>query len=784
MNGIGSAALRKEDEKFLRGQGRFVSDISYPGQLHAVFVRSPHAHADIVSINAEAAADMPGVAAVLTDGDMEAVGPLPPMWIVSNSDGSPMKQPPRRPLASGRARHVGEPVALVVAETALQAADAAEAVTVDYNPRPAVADAAEALREGSPLVHDEAPGNEAYTWGRGDADAASAALAAAPHVVELEIVNNRLACAALEARACLAVHDASTDVTTMYDATQAPHLIRRSVTEALGLRPNRVRVVSPDVGGGFGTKGKHYPEETVLVWAARRLGRPLRWISGRSEAFCSDAQARDHLTHASLGFDDEGNFLGLRVRTVANIGAHISTFGAAIPASIYSALLAGVYRTPAIYVEITGAFTNTVPTDAYRGAGRPEACYVLERLADEAARELKRDRAEIRRRNLIPSSAMPYATPIGPTYDCGDFPAILNRLLDAGDWAGFEARRTESDARGMLRGIGLAVYVETSGVAPSRLAGMLGARVGFFESAEIRVDAEGGVQVLAGTHNHGQGHETTYAQIVATRLGLPFEAVRVTEGDTDAVPMGTGTFGSRSIAVGGSAFAAAADKIVVKGRRIAAELMEAAPEDLTFEDGVYRVAGTDRSVSLAEVAKTANLAHGLPVGVEPGLNESAFYDPPNFAYSNGGHLCEVEIDPETGRMEILRYLTVDDIGTVINPTIVEGQIHGGLAQGIGQAATERCAYDPASGQLLSASFMDYCVPRADDLVTFEGEFDESQPCTHNPLGAKGCGESGSIGAPAAVVGAALDALSRLGVGDLAMPLTPYAIWRAVSERAA
>ena len=784
MNGIGDVALRREDEKFLRGRGRFVSDISYPGQLHAVFVRSPHAHADIASIDAEAAAAMPGVAAVLTDSDMKSVGSLPAMWVVSNSDGSPMKQPPRRPLASDRVRHVGEPVALVAAETALQAADAAEAVTVDYEPRPAVTDAGEALREGSPLVHEEAPGNEAYTWGRGDAGAASDALASAPHVVELEIVNNRLACAALEARACLAIHDPSTDVTTLYDATQAPHLIRRSVTEALGLRPNRVRVVSPDVGGGFGTKGKHYPEETVLVWAARRLGRPLRWMSGRSEAFCSDTQARDHLTHASLGFDEDGNFLGLRVRTLANIGAHISTFGAAIPASIYSALLAGVYRTPAIYVEITGAFTNTVPTDAYRGAGRPEACYVLERLADEVARRLKRDRAEIRRRNLIPASAMPYATPIGPTYDCGDFPAILDRLLDAGDWAGFEARRTESNARGVLRGIGLAVYVETSGVAPSRLAGMLGARVGFFESAEIRIDAEGGVQVLVGTHNHGQGHETTYAQIVATRLGLPFEAVRVTEGDTDAVPMGTGTFGSRSIAVGGSAIATAADKIVAKGRRIAAELMEAAPEDLTFEDGVYRVAGTDRSVSLAEVAKTANLAHGLPLGVEPGLNESAFYDPPNFAYSNGGHLCEVEIDPETGCMEILRYLTVDDIGTVINPMIVEGQIHGGLAQGIGQAATERCAYDPASGQILSASFMDYCVPRADDLVAFEGEFDESQPCTHNPLGAKGCGESGSIGAPAAVVGAALDALSCLGISDLAMPLTPYAVWRAVSERAA
>jgi carbon-monoxide dehydrogenase large subunit len=778
---IGQEVLRKEDRKFLIGKGRFVDDMHLPGELHAIFVRSPHAHADIAAMDISAAKGMQGVVAILTGTDMEAdaIGHIPFMWIMNDSDGSPMKQPPRWGLARGRVRHVGEPVAVVIADTAANAADAADCIAVDYTSLPAVTNSRASLAAGAPQIHDEAPDNRIFSTGRGDAAAVDTAIANAPIVIELELVNNRIACAAIEARACLAIHDPVADTTTLYDATQAPHLIRRSVTEALGIPPAKLRVVAPDVGGGFGTKGKHYPEETIVVWAARRIGRPVRWISTRSEAFISDTQARDHLTTATLALDNNGIFLGLRVNTLANMGAYISTFGASIPGAIYSALLAGVYRTPAVYVEVTGVLTNTVPTDAYRGAGRPEACYVLERLADAAARKLGMDRAEIRRRNLIPANAMPYTTPIGPTYDTGDFPNIMEKLLIAADWNGFSARRAESGKSGKFRGIGLAMYVETSGVAPSKLAGMMGARIGFFESAEIRIDGDGGVQLLAGTHNHGQGHDTTYAQIIASKLGLSFDAVTVVEGDTEKVQMGTGTFGSRSIAVGGSAISMAADKIIEKGRKIAAHLMEAAEEDVGFADGIYAISGTDRKMSLAEIADVANLGHVLPPGVEPGLNESAFYDPSNFAYSNGGHVVEIEIDPDTGCIELQRYYVVDDIGTVINPMIVHAQIHGGLAQGIGQALTESAAYDPDSGQILSGSFMDYSIPRADDLINFKGELDESQPCTHNPLGAKGCGESGSIGSPAALVGAVLNALEPIGVTDIEMPLTPLRIWQAM-----
>ncbi|MGB0631574.1 MAG: xanthine dehydrogenase family protein molybdopterin-binding subunit [Alphaproteobacteria bacterium] len=780
---IGDDVLRKEDRKFLLGKGRYVGDIRYPGELHAIFVRSTHAHAELRDIDTGAAEQMPGVVAVLTGADLHAdgVGTIPFMWTMSNADGTPMAQPPRWGLARERVRHVGEAVAVVIAGSVAEAQDAADSIMVDYAPLEAVVSSKEALEDGAPQLHAEAPGNRIYSWGRGDAEAADQAVSQAPHSVSLDIVNNRIACAAIEPRVCLAVPDPVGDTTTLYNATQAPHLIRKSVTDALGIPPGDLRVVAPDVGGGFGTKGKHYPEETVLVWACRRLGRPIRWTSSRSEAFMTDTQARDHLTTATLGFDDDGIFLGLKVDTLANVGAYISTFGASIPGAIYSALLAGVYRTPAVYVGVTTVFTNTVPTDAYRGAGRPEACYVLERLADAAAKKLGMDRAEIRRRNLIPVEAMPYATPIGPVYDSGDFPNIMEKLLAAADWNGFDARRQESEARGKLRGIGLAMYVETSGVAPSKLAGMMGAKIGFFESAEIRIDVEGGVLVLAGTHNHGQGHDTTYAQIIADRLGLPFEHVSVVEGDTGVVQMGTGTFGSRSIAVGGSAIAVAADKVIKKGRRIAAHLLEAAEEDVSFADGTYSIAGTDREISIGDIARAANLGHVLPDGVEPGLNESAFYDPSNFAYSNGGHVLEIEIDPDTGVIDFQRYYVVDDIGTVINPMIVHAQIHGGLAQGIGQALMESAAYDPDSGQILAGSFLDYGIPRADDLIDFEGELDESQPCTHNPLGAKGCGESGSIGSPAALVGAVLDALGPMGVDDIDMPLTPLCVWNAIQK---
>jgi carbon-monoxide dehydrogenase large subunit len=737
---IGAALRRVEDGRFLTGAGRFIDDLSFPGELHCAFVRSTHPHARIVSIV------VPDGLTSVTGQDManDNVRPMRAGWVLPG-----MAEPPRYALARDTVRHVGEPVAAVFAQTRDLAEDAAERVQVEYDPLP--------------LIDNQA----CFRWERGDLAAVNAGFAKAAHHVGIELVNNRVCGAAIEARGIVATPDA------LYCATQAPHHIRHYVCEELGLPENALRVVSPDMGGGFGYKGKHYPEETLLVWAARRLRRPVRWIAGRRESFLSDTQGRDHRTRAELALDGEGRFLALKVSTTADLGAHVSTFGAAIPGPIYSALLAGVYRTPAVHVEVTGVFSNTVPTDAYRGAGRPEACYVLERLADKAARELGLDRAEIRRRNLIVRSAMPYKTPVGPTYDCGDFPAIFEKALKAARYG-----EKRAAAQGKLRGVGLACYVESSGVAPSRLAGMLGAKGAFYEAAQVRVAPDGSVTAFLGTHSHGQGHATTFAQIVAHRLSLPLEKIQIVEGDTAEVPAGTGTFGSRSIAVGGSALFRAIDKVVEKGRRIAGHLLEADPADVEFSKGRFHIAGTDRSMSFTEVARAAYVPHRYPLEVlEPGLDESAFYDPANFAFSNGAHVCEVEVDPETGAVDIVGYWAVDDVGTVINPMIVEGQVHGGLAQGIGQALSERTAYD--AGQLLSASFMDYALPRATDLPLFHSETDESQPCTHNPLGAKGCGESGAIGAPAAVVSALLDALGPLGVTDLEMPATPYRVWQAI-----
>lgn len=776
--GIGAAVPRKEDARFLTGRGRFVADLTFPGELHCAFVRSPHAHARIGRIDAKAALRARGVVAVFTGADMAAdsIGPMRSLWPLKMANGKSMNEPPRWALARGAVRHVGEAVAAVIAENREAAADAAERVDVDYAPLDAVTSAREALAKAAPQLHRAAPGNLCFRFARGDAAAVEAAFARAAHVTKLDLVNHRIAGAAIEPRAVIGVPAA--EGFTLYAATQVPHHVRRLVTEQLGIPEGAVRVVSPDVGGGFGYKGKHYPEETVVAWAARRLGRPVKWIASRNESFLSDNQARDHATQAELALSKEGEFLGLKVSTIANLGAYVSTVGAAIPSAIYSALLAGLYRTPAIHIEVVGVFTNTLPTDAYRGAGRPEACYVLERLADRAARELRLDRAEIRRRNLVPRAAMPYKTPIGPTYDSGDFPEIFAQALTAADYVGFAERRREAASRGKLRGIGLACYLESSGVAPSRLAGMMGARAGFFESAEIRVEPDGGLRAHLGTHNHGQGHATSFAQILSDRLGVPVAKIEIVEGDTGIVPYGTGTFGSRSIAVGGSALHQAAIKIVAKGKKIAAHLFEAAEADVEFARGAFRVAGTDRALAFAEIARAAYVPHNYPLEkLEPGLTESAFYDPPNFAFSNGAHVCEAEIDPETGVLRILRYTAVDDVGTVINPVIVEGQVHGGLAQGLGQAMLERCVYE--DGQLLSASFLDYAMPRAGDLPNFVSQVDERQPCTHNPLGAKGAGESGTIGAPAALVSAALDALAPLGVSDIEMPLTPERVWRAI-----
>jgi len=778
--GIGAAVRRKEDRRFLTGQGRFVADLALPGALWMHILRSPHAHARIARIETGAAAAAAGVAAALSGADMAADGvrPMQPLWIITGKDGKKMALPPRWALARGTVRHVGEPVAIVIAETAAQAADAAELIAIDYEELPAVVGAVRALEPGAAQLHPEAPGNLCAQVGRGDEARVRAAFAVAKYVVGVEVINNRLICAALEPR----VVAANPEPLTLWSSTQAPHHIRRHVTEELGLPEGALRVIAPDVGGGFGTKGKHHPEETLAVWAARRLGRPVRWTASRSESFVSDAQGRDHATTAQLALDSEGNFLAVRVDTIADVGAYVSTFGASIPSAIYSALLAGVYKTPAVYVEVTTAFTNTVPTDAYRGAGRPEACYVLERLADKAAAALKLDRAEIRRRNLIPPTAMPYKTPLGPTYDNGDYPRLLSRALEIAGYAGFEARRAEAERRGKRRGIGMALYVESSGVAPSKLAGAMGARAGFFESAEIRVGADGSVTAFLGTHNHGQGHATTFAQVLSTRLGVPLERIDIVEGDTAMVPYGTGTFGSRSMAVGGSALSVAADKVIAKGKRLAAHLLEAAEADIGFDDSAFRVTGTDRRIGFDEVAHAANVAHRLPPGMEPGLHESAFFDPVNFAFSAGCHVAEIEIDPETGVAALIAHCVVDDIGTVINPMVVEGQVHGGLAQGIGQVLFEHAAVDPQSGQVLAGSFMDYALPRAGDLPSCVTETDESQPYPLNPLGAKGCGESGTIGAPAAIVGAVLDALAPLGIDHIDMPLTPQRLWAMLQSR--
>ena len=730
---IGAALRRVEDDRFLAGAGHFVADLSLPGELHCVFVRSPHPHARIRSIKSSGL--------VFTGKDLEGIQPMRCGWVLPG-----MKEPPRWQLARDVVRHVGEPVAMVLAETRAAAEDQAEQVSVDYEPLPPI---------------DAEP---AFTWTRGDRAAVEQAMARASRKVEVELVNNRLCGAAIETRGAASSGD------TLYVGTQAPHHIRRYVCEELGIAESDLRVVSRDVGGGFGYKGKHYPEETLVVWAARRLRRPVRWIAGRNESFLSDTQARDHRTRATLGLDGDGRFLALHVATRADLGAYVSSFGAAIAGPIYSALLAGLYRTPAVFVEVNGFFSNSVPTDAYRGAGRPEACYVLERLADKAARELGLDRAEIRRRNFIPPSAMPYKTPVGPTYDCGDFPKVFERALELADYAGFAKRKMPG------RGIGIACYIESSGVAPSRLATAMGARVGFYEVAQVRVAPDGSVTVFLGTHNHGQGHETTFAQILAKRLGIDFHKIKIVEGDTGAVPTGTGTFGSRSIAVGGSALHVAGGKIIDKGKKIAAHLLEVAESDVEFDAGEFRVAGTDRRIPFPEVARAAYAPNRYP-DIEPGLDETAYYDPPNFAFSNGAHVCELEVDRDTGEVRVLRYTAVDDIGTVINPMIVEGQLHGGVAQGLGQALFERTVYD--DGQLLSASFMDYAIPRAADLPGFESELDESQPCTHNPLGAKGCGEAGTIAAPAAAISALLDAL---GVDDLEMPATPERIWQAIMRK--
>jgi len=776
--GIGASVRRKEDQRFITGHGHYTDDVNRPGQAHAVFLRSPHAHATIKSIDAKAARARAGVLAVLTGAELAAdkIGNLICGWMIHSKDGSPMKMAPHPALSTGKACYVGDPVAVVIAETLAQAKDAAEAIAVDYAPLPAVVDCAKAQAKGAPLIHEMAPGNAIYQWHLGDAKAVEAAVRAAKHVTSLDIVNNRLVPNAIEPRAAIGEYDEGAESFTLWNTTQNPHVARLVISAFVGMAPeHKLRVIALDVGGGFGSKIFIYPEEVVALWASKRVGRPVKWVCDRSEAFLADAHGRDHVTHAEMAFDEAGKITALKVKTIANLGAYMSTFSSSIPTYLYATLLSGQYDIPAIYCEVDAVYTNTVPVDAYRGAGRPEATFVVERLVEVGARELALEPVELRRRNFIKS--FPHQTPVIMSYDVGDYPGTLRKAVELADIKSFGKRKREAARQGKLRGIGFSTYIEACGLAPSQAAGSLGAGVGLWESAEVRVNPTGSVELLTGCHQHGQGHETTFAQVVSDRLGIPIENVSVVHGDTDKVQFGMGTYGSRSGAVGLSAVVKALDKIEAKAKKVAAHMLEAAEGDIVFKDGKFTVAGTDKSAAWGDVTLNAYVAHKFTgAELEPGLKEGAFYDPTNFTFPAGCHICEVEVDPETGTTEIVAWTAVDDFGTVINPMIVEGQVHGGIAQGVGQALCERTVYDD-NGQLVTGSLMDYCMPRAQDLPSFKIDTAATR-CPGNPLGIKGCGEAGAIAAPPAVINAITDAI---GTENLTMPATAQTVWSALQK---
>ncbi|THD82994.1 xanthine dehydrogenase family protein molybdopterin-binding subunit [Aliigemmobacter aestuarii] len=784
--GIGASTKRREDVRFLTGKGRYTDDINIRGQLYAHFIRSDVAHGRIRSIDTSAAEAMPGVAKVFTSKDFEGAGGLPCGWQVTDRFGKPMQEPKHPILAEGKVRHVGDPIAVVVAETLEQARDAAEAVVIDIEELEPVLDMKAALADGATKVHDDLASNLCYDWGfvEENKEAVNAAFGKAAHVVSLELKNNRLVANPMEPRVAVGDYEDHSGNHTLYTTSQNPHVIRLLMGAfVLGIPEHKLRVVAPDVGGGFGSKIYHYAEEAFVTKAAHILKRPVKWTSTRSEAFISDAHGRDHVTKIELALDADHNFTAIRTETYANMGAYLSTFAPSIPTWLHGTLMAGNYRTPLIYVNVKAVFTNTVPVDAYRGAGRPEATFQLERLIDKAARELGVDPIELRRKNFITADQFPYQTPVAVVYDTGNYHATMDKLLEISDYAGFGARAAESAKRGKLRGFGIAHYIEACGIAPSNLVGQLGARAGLYESATVRVNATGSISVFTGSHSHGQGHETSFAQVVAEMIGIDAGQVEIIHGDTSNTPMGMGTYGSRSLAVGGSALVKATNKIVNKAKKIAAHLLEASESDIELKDGKFTVAGTDKSVDWAGVTLAAYVPHNYPLeNLEPGLEETAFYDPSNFTYPSGAYGCEVEVDPDTGKVDIVAFSAADDFGNIVNPMIVEGQVQGGLAQGIGQALLENCVYDE-NGQLLSGSFMDYAMPRADDLPMFKVDHSCCTPCTHNPLGVKGCGEAGAIGSPPAVVNAVIDALHRAGhthVTHIDMPVSPARVWAAMN----
>ena len=767
--GIGQPVRRIEDQRLLRGHGRYNDDLNLPRQAYAAILRSPHAHAEIQNIDTADARSSPGVLGVLTHEDLIAagLGPLPCPG-ADKVAGAEVVTPMRPALTGDRVRYVGDYVALVVAETVDVARDAAEAIEVTYDALPFVTDTACAAQSGVPQIWPEAPGNVCVDWSKGDADGVDAAFSAADQIVRLRVINNRIVVNSMEPRGAIGEFDPGTGRYTLHAVNQIPHRIRRHLCDSvLNIPQSDLRIITPDVGGGFGMKNM-YPEHALVLWAAKKLGRPIKWSGDRSDAFISDTHARDHVTDVELALDDGGRFLAIRASTIADMGAYLSTFGPMIPTVTGSNLLVGIYEIPVAHVRVRCVFTNTVPVDAYRGAGRPEVCYALERTIDAAARQLGLSPADIRERNFIPPDAMPYETCMGEVYDSGDFSGNLTDALASADWDGFGARRAESESRGKLRGIGIATYIESCGGGTN-------------EMAEIRVDADGCVALLIGSQNNGQGHPTAYAQIISQHVGIPLDRIRLVQGDTDVVAYGTGTGYSRSVTVGGVAVDRAAKRVAERCRLIAAHILEASEADIEIVDGTCIVRGTDRSVTFDEVAGRAYTQGGLSEELGFGIVERYEYMPPTLTFPNGCHVCEVEVDPGTGVVELLRYTVVDDLGKLINPMLVDGQVHGGIVQGVGQAMLENCAYDDESGQLLTGSFMDYCMPRADDLPSFDLAYNEI-PCTTNPLGIKGAGEAGTIGSAPAVINAIVDALSAFGVEHIDMPATPQHVWRAI-ERA-
>lgn len=779
--GIGASVRRKEDKKFITGKGRYTDDINRNGQLYAYFIRSDVAHANIKGIDVSKASKCEGVVAVYTGEDIAADGIGGPIcgWVPTNRDGSAPKEPPHPLLAVGKVRYVGDHIAVVIAESLEAAQAASEEIAIELENLPAVVDPASAI--GNTQIHDEMDDNVYFDWELGDETSTADALGGADKVIELTVTNNRVIPNAIEPRAAVAEYDEIEDRYTLYTSSQNPHLTRLVMAAFMMQIPeSKLHVVAPDVGGGFGSKIYIYPEEAVCTWAAKKLRKPIKWTADRTQAFLGDAHGRDHINNVKLGLDKNNKIVGLRVDTIANLGAYLSAFAMVTPTYLHGTLLSGCYDIPAIYTNVKGVCTTTVNVDAYRGAGRPEATYLLERTMDYAAKQVGMDPAEFRRINFIPKDAFPYQTAVALQYDIGDYEAPLDKAMEMIDYSGFEKRRANAAKRGKYRGIGLSSYIEACGIAPSAVVGALGGRVGLYESAVVRVDPTGTVSVFTGTHSHGQGHATTFAQIVADKLGIPIDSIDIVHGDTDRIPFGMGTYGSRSLAVGGTAISKAVDKVIEKGKIIAAHMMEAAETDLEFKDGKFTVAGTDKEKSFGEIALSAYVPHNFPHDrLEPGLEETAFYDPLNFTYPSGTHICEVEIDPATGVVDVVDWAACDDFGNLINPMIVEGQVHGGIAQGVGQALLENAHYDE-NGQLLTASYMDYCMPRADNLPSLKIDYTVTA-CTHNDLGVKGCGEAGAIASPPAVINAIVDALSVVGVTDMSMPATTEKIWRAIHD---